>query len=159
MMQQFTPRQLLGGLALLAAALLASGFVLEHGYGVLPCPMCWWQRYAHMAILVAATLGVLTMQPRYGALGAGAAAAVGLGVAVWQVAAQQQWLPYPPSCAGEGNVGLAGADLLAQMANTHIIPCDLETFTLLGLSLAAWNVPAMLLVLGVSTKLWFHQAR
>jgi disulfide bond formation protein DsbB len=155
-MKALSPRNMLLLLALFAFGLLASGFVLEHGFGVLPCPMCWWQRYAYAAILFVAVLGVLTKQERWGALGAGAAAAAGLGVAVWQVAAQQSWLPYPPSCAGEGNVGVVGADLLAQMANTQVVPCDLETFTLLGLSLAAWNIPAMLLVLGVSTKLWFH---
>jgi disulfide bond formation protein DsbB len=155
MMQQFSSRRLLGGVALLAGALLASGFILEHGLGVLPCPMCWWQRYAHAAIAVVAGLGVLLKQEKLGAAGAGLAAAGGFGVAAWQVAAQQGWLPYPPSCAGEGNVGVMGADLLAQMANTQVVPCDLETFTLFGLSLAAWNLPAMLVVLGVSTKLWF----
>jgi disulfide bond formation protein DsbB len=147
-MQNVAPRTLLAGLGLWGLGLLVSGFVLEYGFGVLPCPMCWWQRYAHAAIALAAALGWLANRPRVGAAGVAAAAAAGLGVAVWQVAAQQGWLPYPPSCAGEGQVMAVGADLLSAMATTHVVPCDLESFRLLGLSLAAWNIPAMLLALG-----------
>ena len=43
----------------------------------------------------------------------------------------------------------AAGDLLSAMQTTRIIPCDQETFTLLGLSLAAWNVPVMMGVLGL----------
>ncbi len=149
-------RLLLLGIALLALGLLASGFVLEYGFGVLPCPMCWWQRYAHAAILLAASVGVGLRQERLGTLAVGLAALLGLGVAAWQVAAQQGVLPYPPSCAGDANMVVVGADLLAAMARTTVIPCDTETFTLLGLSLAAWNVPAMLLVLGGALKVWLN---
>lgn len=143
-----TLRTLLAWLGLFACGLLASGLILEHGFGVLPCPMCWWQRYAHMAIALAALTGWLAKAPRWGGAGVALAAAAGLTVAAWQVAAQQGWLPYPPSCAGEDQVLVAGADLLSAMATTTVVPCDLETFTLFGLSLAAWNIPAMLLALG-----------
>ncbi|MCA3243900.1 MAG: disulfide bond formation protein B [Alphaproteobacteria bacterium] len=147
-MQNVAPRTWLAGLGFLGFGLLASGFMLEYGFGVLPCPMCWWQRYAHAAIAGCAALGYWANRPRIGAAGVVAAATAGLGVAAWQVAAQQGWLPYPPSCAGEDQVLVAGADLLSAMATTHVIPCDLETFRLLGFSLAAWNLPAMLLALG-----------
>ena len=109
-------------------------------------------------VLVAA-LGALCAVGR-GGVGLGAArlaalvgvpmALAGLGVALWQVAAQQGWLPWPPSCTAAELVPLAAAgDLLGAMQTTRIIPCDQEDFTLLGLSLAAWNVPTMLVVLGL----------
>ncbi len=145
-----TPRHLLQGLALYALGLLAAGLLLEQGFGVLPCPMCWWQRYAHAAIALAALAGVLAKRPTVGAATAGFAATAGLTIASWQVAAQQGLLPYPASCAGDDQILAVGADLLSAMANTTVIPCDLETFTLLGFSLAAWNIPAMLLALALS---------
>ena len=33
------------------AALLAGAYVSEYGFGLYPCEMCWWQRYAHFAAL------------------------------------------------------------------------------------------------------------
>lgn len=145
-----TPATLFAALLAFAVALSASGFILEHGFGATPCPMCWWQRYAHWAIGGFALTGyALPQRPmRMGAAFAvGAASLVGLYIALWQFAAQNGLLPFPPSCGATG-ASMAGAtDLLAAMGTVKIVPCDEETFTLLGLSLAAWNIPAMLTTL------------
>lgn len=146
-------KNLLLSLGFLMLALLATGFVLENGFGVLPCKMCWWQRYAHMAIAAFAFMGWASGYGRLASAGVLGASLAGLAIAVWQVAAQQGWLPFPPSCSSADAQALTtGADLLQAMANTKIIPCDKETFKLLGLSLAAWNVPVMLLAAGIGVK-------
>ncbi len=146
------PRRWLLGLALLAVGLSASGFVLEYGFGVIPCPMCWWQRYVHWAIAAVALLAaVKPLRPVVAGAGGVIAllALAGLGVAVWQFSAQHGWLPFPASCTSHGSEALVtGGDLLAAMQQTHVVPCDRETFKLLGLSLAGWNIPSMLLVVG-----------
>lgn len=141
-------------IAILAGALTLSGFTLQYAFHVLPCQMCWWQRYAHWAILAAALVGLAAPKRQRPALIAIAlAAAAGLAVAAWQFAAQHQWLPWPETCTSTGAALIAAtADLLAAMNNTQIVPCDRETFTLLGLSLAGWNIPAMLLVLALAAK-------
>lgn len=134
-------------LALLGAGLVGTAFVLEYGFGVIPCPMCWWQRYAHMAILALALFGLATPKlTKPVLLTIAATATAGLCIAVWQFAAQQHWLPYPATCTSEAAQALANAaDLLAAMNNQpKVIPCDTETFHLLGLSLAGWNIPTML---------------
>ena len=41
---------------LVPAALLAGAYVSQYGFGLYPCEMCWWQRYAHFAALVPAVL-------------------------------------------------------------------------------------------------------
>src|SRR3954447_20903915 len=41
---------------LLPAALLAGAFGSQYFGGLVPCEMCWWQRYAHVAALVPAAL-------------------------------------------------------------------------------------------------------
>lgn len=141
------------GLLAFALVLTASGFILEHSFNVIPCKMCWWQRYAHWAIGGFALVGLaisnthirLTM-----ALAIGAAALIGLYIALWQVAAQHNLLPFPPSCSGGGIDMADPSNLLAAMDSTKIVPCDKETFKLLGLSLAAWNIPAMLLALATA---------
>lgn len=145
-------------IAIFALGLSASGFILEYGFQVIPCPMCWWQRYAHWAIAAIAAVAFVYAQNRklkphcfipmhyliiVTALG-------GLAIALWQFAAQNGWLPYPASCTSESAQALANAaDLLAALNNQPpvIVPCDKETFKLFGLSLAAWNIPSMLAVI------------
>lgn len=133
---------------LMGVGLSVSAVVLEHGFNVLPCPMCWWQRYLHWAIAAAAGLGLMAAGRPQAVRGAAALvvafSAAGFGIALWQFAAQHGWLPFPASCTGGDEVLAQGADLLAAMQTTVIIPCDRENFKLLGLSLAGWNLPAML---------------
>lgn len=147
-------RQTLIALALFATVLSAAGFVLEYGFGVLPCHMCWWQRYMHYAILAFSLLGLAHIRLQRPALMAIIAAAlVGLGIAMWQFAAQHGWLPFPASCTSGGVPIYADpADLAAAMQATKVIPCDKENFTILGLSLAGYNIPAMLLVITLSIR-------
>jgi disulfide bond formation protein DsbB len=150
-------------IALFAAFLAASGFILQYGFHVIPCQMCWWQRYAHYTILAAALGGLwVSSQPNPPSMRvrafAGAivgASALGLSYAIWQFAAQQNLLPWPPSCKSEGAQLLStAAELISVINNTPIVPCDKENFTLLGLSLAAWNIPAMLATLLASIRIF-----
>lgn len=144
-------------LGLVAAMLVATvaAFVLEYGFGVKPCEMCWWQRYAHWTIGGFAALGWLALRgglrgfEKLALVGAATSAGVGLGIAGWQYFAQHGWLPWPPSCVGDPDTILAGVgQLLEVLNNTSVVPCDKETFTLLGLSLAGWNILLMLGVVG-----------
>jgi disulfide bond formation protein DsbB len=149
LLNTFTTRQLLLLLAALALTLSASGFVLEYGFHVLPCKMCWWQRYIHWAVAAIALLGTVHPRlPRIAFSGILIVGVFGFGIAAWQFAAQHGWLPFPPTCAADPSQALASAeDLLTAMNQTKIVPCDKENFRLLGLSLAGWNIPAMLAIL------------
>lgn len=152
-MRNLTPATLFAGLLAFALALTASGFILEYGFGVIPCQMCWWQRYAHWSI-GGLSLLALILQNKQARLGLafliGVASLIGLYIACWQFAAQNNLLPFPPSCSGGGISMADPANLLAAMDSTKIVPCDKETFKLLGLSLAAWNIPAMLAALAAA---------
>lgn len=155
-MPNLTLRRTLLAIAAFAALLSLSGFVLEYGFHVLPCKMCWWQRYAHYAILALSLLG-LTLPPRKATLISLYPlifiAFLGLAIATWQFAAQHGWLPFPASCTAAGMPTYAsGEDLLAAINATKIVPCDKETFTLFGLSLAGYNIPAMLLIIGLAIR-------
>lgn len=148
-----TPRQTLLLLTAFAATLTASGFILEYGFGVLPCQMCWWQRYAHWAIFALSLLG-LTLPAKRASLCLVPLCLVsltGLSLAVWQFAAQHGWLPFPASCTSSAAQALSSAqDLLANLNRVKIVPCDKETFKILGLSLASWNIPAMLAMIAAA---------
>ena len=73
-------------------------------------------------------------------------ASVGLYIAAWQVLAQNGILELPASCGQPtGKVFDNSADLLAALNAGNVLPpkCDEVNFTILGYSLAVWNIVAM----------------
>ena len=130
-----------------AGILTVSAFVLENGFGIRPCPMCWWQRYVHWAI---AAIGLACLSPvaarlRPGALGiVGMIALIGAIIGAWQSSAQWGLLGYPDGCTSDGmQARFSTEDIMQSLSQQGTIPCDLETFRLFGLSLANWNILAM----------------
>ena len=155
------PRYWLAGICGFSIVLVVAAFVLEHGFGVVPCQMCWWQRYVHWGMLGVSVVGV--MSPRLYKLWGfvvAALAMVGLYIAVWQSGAQVGWWEFPASCTGWGQTLATDAnDMLAAMARTKVVPCDREQFRLLGLTLAMWNIPAMVVVGVVGVRLSMSRVR
>ncbi len=133
--------QLIFGAAII---LTATAFTLENAFGAIPCEMCWWQRYIHWAIGAAALVGLYIHQ-KSGFILTFLLSLLGLGIAIWQVLAQNKILPLPESCKGGDALLAQGADLLISLQNAQPLPpCDEVNFTIFGLSLAAWNIPTML---------------
>ena len=130
-----------------AGILTVSAFVLENGFGIRPCPMCWWQRYVHWAITAIglACLFPVAARLRPGALGlVGMIALIGAIIGAWQSSAQWGLLGYPDGCTSDGmQTRFSTEDIMQSLSQQGTIPCDLETFRLFGLSLANWNVLAM----------------
>lgn len=147
MLYRLTQKQVLILLFVGAVGLCVSAFVLEYGFGALPCRMCWWQRYVHWALVVCAGIGLLLpARWRWGALvDCCWISLVGLGIAVWQAGSQLSLWKLPDMCQGSGAVLAESTDLLSALQNMQPPPaCDDWGFTIFGLSLAMWNVFVML---------------
>ncbi|MFX9097334.1 disulfide bond formation protein B, partial [Acinetobacter baumannii] len=56
------------------AALLGGAYLSQYGFGLVPCEMCWWQRYPHFAALALGLLANVLSDRRLGNLLAWAAA-------------------------------------------------------------------------------------
>ena len=85
------------GLAILAfaagAGALAAALIAEHGFGLRPCILCHWQRYAHVAA-AALALVVLLAPGRLPRLTLGAAALAFIAsaaIAGFHVGVEQRW--------------------------------------------------------------------
>jgi len=55
------------------ALLLGGAYVSQYVFGLFPCEMCWWQRYAHFAALALALLSLVVPPKRAWVLIAGLA--------------------------------------------------------------------------------------
>ncbi len=139
------PRRLAAAGAFACAALLAAAFAFQHLGGLVPCTLCVWQRWPHVAGAVLGVAGFLApgSAGRAARLAAAGALAVGVGLAGWHVGVEQGWLAGPAACAGGGSVaGLSPAELLERLRAAPAVRCDEIAWSLLGLSMAAWNALA-----------------
>ncbi|HEU4650233.1 MAG TPA: disulfide bond formation protein B [Croceibacterium sp.] len=126
------------GLALAVPSLLLGGaYLSQYGFGLFPCEMCWWQRYAHFAALALALLS-LAARPRalWVALAALAILLAG-AIGAFHAGVEYGWWEGLTSCATA--IDASGGDPLAAIMNAPVIRCDVAPWTLAGISLAGFN--------------------
>jgi disulfide bond formation protein DsbB len=118
------------------AVLLGGAYLSEYGFGLVPCEMCWWQRYAHFAALGIALLSTVLAPKRvWIALGALAIIAAGL-IGGFHAGVEYGWWEGLTACS---TPSLGGGDPLEAIMNAPLVRCDEVQWSLAGISLAGWN--------------------
>ena len=129
------------------AALLGGAYVGEYVFNLIPCEMCWWQRYAHFAALALAVLALL--RPSAKALTWLAALAIMVGglLGLYHAGVEYGWWDGLTACTSEVKLG---DDPLSAILSAPMIRCDQVQWSLAGVSLAGFNflisAPAALLI-------------
>ena len=120
-------------LALAVPLILLSGaYIFQYGYGLEPCEMCWWQRYAHFAALALALLAVVMRRsPVPVALAGLAILAAGL-IGGFHAGVEYHWWQGLTACTAQ-------AGTLDDLFKASIVRCDVVPWSLLGISMAGWN--------------------
>ena len=137
-MAQMTSGQKARSLALLTPlALLGGAYISQYGFGLYPCEMCWWQRYAHFAALGFAALAfVMPRQSRVLTALAALAIAVSAAIGAFHAGVEYHWWQGFTECT---SYAAKGGDPLDAIMNAPLIRCDAAQWTLLGISLAGFN--------------------
>lgn len=120
---------------LVPLGLLAGAYVSEYGFGLFPCEMCWWQRYAHFAALAFALAAWLVPAPRVLLWLAALAIAVSAAIGLFHAGVEYGWWQGLTACT---TTALSG-DPLDAILNTPVVRCDVAQWSLMGISLAGWN--------------------
>lgn len=153
-----TPRNMLGALVLICAGLLIAAYIMENFFGVNPCQMCLYERDV---FLIAGGLSLLSLfivpqrfKP-YAVLLMGLIFLFGTGLAAYHVAIQQHWVELPSFCATNDFSAFESIESLKeQLMKTPFVRCDQVTWSLFGLSLAAYNA-LISLILALFCGIWF----
>ncbi|MEQ8586921.1 MAG: disulfide bond formation protein B [Thalassobaculaceae bacterium] len=133
-----------------AAFALAAALVSQYGFGLQPCELCVWQRWPYLAAIVLGLSAVAVRRSPIARTGLTALAVIAVlvsgGIGAFHVGVEQGWWQ---GLAGCGSVSATDdlATLRAQIMNAPIVRCDEVTFSVLGISMAGWNV---LYALGVA---------
>ena len=135
-------------IAVTSFALLGGALVLQHFFGMNPCPLCIFQR---IAFILAGTLsiGAVLLGPRHAArwfgAGTGLVSLVGAGISAWHLRLLAQ--PEKLSC------GPGLSDMLENFPLARVLPrvfagsgdCATAGEPIFGLPLAGWALMAFLL--------------
>src|SRR5215470_7275935 len=107
-------------------------------------------------------LVVLAISVAVGALAAGARGAfLGMallaliflgsaGLAAYHVGVEQHWIEGPSACTGGASGARSAEELMKFLQNQQGVRCDEVQWSLLGLSLAGWNVVTSLVLLALT---------
>ena len=129
---------------LVPCALLGGALLSQYVGGLVPCEMCMWQRWPHLAAICLAFIAILLALrggPRAArAFVALAALAVILSgaIGVFHAGVEYHWWRGPAACTAPAFSGSA-QDVLAQIMAAPVIRCDAPQWTLFGVSLAGFN--------------------
>jgi disulfide bond formation protein DsbB len=133
------------------SALLAGAYGFQYIGGLIPCEMCWWQRYALMVALALAALGWLLGRNRAVFVLAALAVIANACIAIFHAGVEQHWWQGITACAA-APAGGSNADIMASILAQPMVRCDAIPWSLFGLSMAAWNALISLAIGGLA--LW-----
>lgn len=131
-------------------ALLGGAFAFQHFGGMAPCKMCLWQRWPHAAAIAIGIIGLATGRRELAILGM-LAALTTAGIGVYHAGVEQMWWEGPTTCTSGSITGLSTEDLLAQIMQAPVVRCDEISWSLFGISMAAWNAILSFILAGI----WF----
>jgi disulfide bond formation protein DsbB len=133
-------------IAAVGAVTILGALILQHGFGLQPCPLCLEQRYAYyfaiplaLMVLVGDHVGA-SRKVLFAAL---VAIALGMlwnaGLGVYHSGIEWKWWAGPQECTGTlGDLGSAGG-LRNKLESFSVVRCDDAAWRFLGLSLAGYN--------------------
>ena len=119
---------------LVPAALLGGAYIAQLGFGLLPCEMCWWQRYPHFAALGIGALAFVMKPAQVWTALAGLAILTSGAIGGFHAGVEYGWWPGITSCTA-----LPTAIDVLNPAAAPAIRCDAAPWDLFGISLAGFN--------------------
>jgi disulfide bond formation protein DsbB len=142
---------------LASAAMLAAAHGFETFGNMPPCALCLHQREAYWAAIAIAVLAMIAARFRPDPLGGRAfglllfcAFGAGALIAGFHVGVEYKWWPGLAACAGGSNYEASG-DLLGALSKSMDVPaCDKVAWSLMGISMAGWNMLVSLGLAGAS---------
>ncbi len=128
-------------LTLASAVILLAALALQYLGGLAPCHLCVLQRWPYVALIGLGLIG-WRRQPRPLLALATLVLLGGAGLAGYHLGVEQGWLVLPESCTAGGSAQTV--EQLKQLLAEAPPACDQVRFTLVGLTLAGWNLLASL---------------
>jgi disulfide bond formation protein DsbB len=116
------------------ALLLGGAYLSQYGFGLFPCEMCWWQRYAHFAALALALVSTFLPPKRAWVALAALAILVAGVIGAYHAGVEYKWWEGLTTCSST-----AAGNSIDDILNAPLIRCDEAQWTLFNISLAGYD--------------------
>jgi disulfide bond formation protein DsbB len=131
--------------ALASAAVLGTALASQYIGGLRPCELCYWQRYPYWATIALGIAGAAIARRSARAAAALAALAglvflVGAGIGLFHVGVEHHWWAGTSACGAFDGPVTSLEQLRQQLAQAPIVRCDEPAWTMLGISMAGYNM-------------------
>lgn len=127
------------GASILALILAYSS---EYFLGLIPCKLCYYQRYAYFALVITCFIGLKVpgRLKQYISYLVATLLCVGISLAFTHVGVENGWFELDISCSSNlhGHVDSL-EEFKAKIMAKDNVPCDVVTFRMLGVTMAGWN--------------------
>lgn len=138
-------------LALACVGALGTALASQYWGGLIPCEFCMVQRWIYVVALAVLLPGLASPGARRLSLGlAGLVFLGGAAMAFFHVGVEQHWWEGPTTCSSSLSANLTLEDFEAQLLKSPAMRCDAIQWSLLGVSMAGFNVLASLILSGLS---------
>lgn len=149
-MKHISKEQMTQVILLFSCAALVSAWAAQYVFGLEPCILCVYQRYLYTTAIFLLAFNLYFMSGRAQNLFlilTGLVLLTCAGVAAYQVAIENQWVPLPKIC--EASL-LSGSfeDFKEAITSKPYVPCDKVAWSLFGISMAGYSL-AYALFLGI----------
>ena len=141
-LKEISSSKMLTTLMLICAVVVVIAYFMEHHFGVLACKMCHYERDIFIGAGVLSALCILLPHrfKHFAILVLGFIFMGGALLAGYHVAIQHHWVSLPAFCAANDFSAFDSVEALKeQLLKTPFVRCDQVTWSLFGLSLAAYN--------------------
>ena len=140
---------------LLPLGLLGGALGSQYAGGLVPCEMCYWQRWPHAAAIglaaLAFTASAESSRARSLTLLAALAIALSGAIGVYHAGVELGIFEGMTTCTSMAS-GATTGELLDQIMKVPLVRCDQVQFAFLGISMAGWN--AILSLGGAALIAW-----
>ncbi|MCK5546207.1 MAG: disulfide bond formation protein B [Rhodospirillaceae bacterium] len=124
-----------------SVAALAGAYIAQYVFDLEPCILCLYQRIP-FALAIALAL-VALFRPDFAKAIMAMLIAVFIfegGLAFYHVGVEQHWWAAATGCSSTGEISKSPAEMLKNIQKSIPKPCDEVDWTILGISMATWNV-------------------
>lgn len=143
-----------------SAAILLGALGFQFIGGLVPCPLCIWQRWPHLVAVVIAVLAVTLAWRQRRALAAlgFAAMIVSTGLGIYHAGVEQGWWEGPTTCTSDAVTGKSVDQLMAEIMAAPLVRCDEIVWDLFGITMAGWNaiISAGLALIWLGAVIWWR---
>ena len=146
-MMVLTTRRFSAFILAASAIVLGTAMLSQYWGGLAPCELCLLQRWPWRVAIGVSLIALLVGHPRalwWTALLLAAVFVVGAGLAFYHVGVEQKWFAGPSACTASGAAPTDLEEMRRRIMGTEPVLCDQVQWSLLGVSLAGWNLIASL---------------